>query len=194
MGTAGETSYHRSLAEKMKNNRHGMMTMAPVATLTGRDLVFCNLPPRQKMVLPVKYSQLRPTVLTGLGAFAFSFSGGSTRYRGDESADGSFAAPSLSLRRWDAWEPALFLSMKLDLIELGVNGDVCPARSPSESVLIIKLFSSAGFLCRGRTLSVPLFRVFAVNVWRSKVSWPLLSVPREGGASSVTAIPESVLD
>lgn len=195
IGTAGEMLYQSSFAEKAKNRMHGMMTMAPVATLTGRDLVFWNLPPRQKMVLPVKYSQLRPTVLTGLGALAFS--DGPAWYSGDESADTSFSTPSLSLRRLEACDPALFLSMKLFLIELGVKGDGCPARPSGGSTLTFEFLSSAGFLCSGRTLSAPLFlvfAVFAVNVWRSKVPWPLLSVPREGGTSSSMAFPEGVAD
>jgi predicted N-formylglutamate amidohydrolase len=56
MGMAGDMLLHIHGAEKMKKRMAGRVTNAPVAMFTGRCLVFCNRPPRQKTVFPKKYS------------------------------------------------------------------------------------------------------------------------------------------
>ena len=43
-------------AEKTKKRTPGTSTKKPVAMLTGLSLVFCNRPPQQNLVLPLKYS------------------------------------------------------------------------------------------------------------------------------------------
>jgi hypothetical protein len=55
MGIEGETWFHSQGAEKPKKRPAGNRMSIPVATLTGRSRVFCNLPPQQKAVLPEKY-------------------------------------------------------------------------------------------------------------------------------------------
>lgn len=42
--------------EKMRKRIAGTATSKPVPMLIGRSLVFCNLPPQQNTVFPVKYS------------------------------------------------------------------------------------------------------------------------------------------
>ena len=55
MGIAGEIFCHSHGAEKIKKRTEGIMTKRPVPMFIGLLRAFCHLPPRKKMVLPLKY-------------------------------------------------------------------------------------------------------------------------------------------
>lgn len=66
---AGETFCHSQGAENAKNKAEGTTTRKPVAMLIGLSRELRNRPPKQKRVLPTKYSQFLPRLALGNSFF-----------------------------------------------------------------------------------------------------------------------------
>ncbi len=71
MGIAGEMLCHSHDASNTKNRMQGTRANMPVAMFMGRCLVFCQRPPKKKMVLPSKYWYTQPGLLCDCGVCAF---------------------------------------------------------------------------------------------------------------------------
>src|SRR3569833_317112 len=112
--------FHSHGAEKTKNNTLGMRTKMPVAMLPGRDLVFWNRPPRQKTVLPSKYSKFLPILRATLSVLVLAGALASDGLSwGDEATESSFSPPCM-LRLAPAWlESPLLGRRKLDRKDRG---------------------------------------------------------------------------
>lgn len=132
MGIAGEMLSHSHGASKTKKSTHGTTTNRPVAILIGLSFVFCQRPPKQKMVLPSKNWCTRPAPVAPVGVGGGRDFGilceSMGRNRGDEFTEDNFSAPSvLRFRLVGPWS-LLPGSRKLERNERGVRRGLgmCP--------------------------------------------------------------------